>query len=85
MFMFLFPPEFRIYALVSWASIGSGNGLLPVQHQAINWSNAQLLSIGALGTNLVEISMEIQNISFMEMHLKKKRLENGGHCPGERS
>ena len=25
----------RLYASVNWVSIGSGNGLLPVRHQAI--------------------------------------------------
>ena len=35
-----------IYVSVKWAIIGSGNGLLPFQHQAITWTNDDLLSIG---------------------------------------
>ena len=39
--------------------IGSDNGLLPGWHQAIIWTNAGILLIGPLGTNLSEISIEI--------------------------
>ena len=60
----------HIYALVNWVSIGSDNGLSPVLHQAITWTNADLLSIGPLGIKFSEIQIEIQNFSFMEMHLK---------------
>ena len=35
--------------------IGSDNGLSPCQRQAIVWTNAGILSIGPLGTNLSEI------------------------------
>ena len=38
--------------------------------QAINWSNADLLSIGALQTNLIEIIIEIQSFSFKKLHWK---------------
>ena len=31
--------------------IGEDNDLAPVQHQAITWTNADLLSIRPLGTN----------------------------------
>ena len=48
-------PQCRIYASVNWVSIGSDNGLSPVQHQAITWTNAKSLSIGTLGTNFSEI------------------------------
>ena len=34
---------------------GSGNGLSPIRHQAITWTNATLMSIGPLGTNFNEI------------------------------
>ena len=50
--------------------IGSGNGLLPGQHQAIIETNAGLLSIGPLGTNFSEILIDIIAFSFMETHLK---------------
>ena len=39
--------------------IGSDNGLLPVQHQAITSTNADLLSIGPLGTNFSEILIKV--------------------------
>ena len=51
-------------------SIGSDNGLLPGRRQAIIWTNAGILSIGPLGTNFSEISIEIHILSFKKMHLK---------------
>ena len=59
-------------------SIGSDNGLLPVWHQAITWTNADLLSIGPLGTKFSELWFKIHDFSFMKMHLKC-RLRKGGH------
>ena len=46
--------------------IGSGNGLLPDRQQAITWTNADLLSIGSLGTKLIDIFIykKIPNFSF---------------------
>ena len=35
-----------VYALVNWMHIVSGNVLLPGGHQAITWTNADLLLIG---------------------------------------
>ena len=32
----------RIYVSLNWISIASGNGLSPVRHQAITWTNADL-------------------------------------------
>ena len=55
--------------------IGSDNGLLPGQHQAIIWANAGILLIGSLGTNFSEIIKK-----FMHFHSRNcilKRLENG--------
>ena len=51
----------HIYASVHWAGIGSDNGLSPVRHQAITWTNADFWSIGHLGTNFNEIRIEIWN------------------------
>ena len=45
------PPLCRIYVSVNYVIIGSGNGLLPVQHQAIAWTNAEWMSIDTSGTN----------------------------------
>ena len=63
-------PQCRIYVSVNWASIGSGNGLLPVQCLAITWTNTDLLLIGPLWTNFREIKIKIQIFSFMKMHMK---------------
>ena len=50
--------------------IGSDNGLSPQRRQAIIWTNAGILLIGPLGTNLSEILIEIQTFSFKKMYLK---------------
>ena len=47
----------HIYASVNWVSIGSDNGLWSIRHQAIIWTNAGLLSIGTIFS---EISVKIQ-------------------------
>ena len=51
-------------------SIGSDNGLLPDQRQAIILTNAGILLIGPWGTNLSEIVIEIYTFSSKKMHLK---------------
>ena len=43
--------EWRIYAPLNEATIGSDNGLSPDRRQAITWTIAELLSIGLLGRN----------------------------------
>ena len=53
----------------NWISIGSGNGWLPVWHQAITQSYPGLLSIVNLGKNFVEIRTKKLFISFMKMHM----------------
>ena len=50
--------------------IGSDNGLSPSRRQAIIWTNSGILLIGTLGTNLIEISIEIYTFSFKKMRLK---------------
>ena len=50
--------------------IGSDNGLSPGQHQAIIRTNAGILLIGALETNVREILIETDTFSFMKIHLK---------------
>ena len=69
-------------APVNWVSIGSDNGLLPSQHQAIIWTNVGLLSIGPLGTNMSEFFIKIQNFSFMKMLLKISAAKWRPFCPG---
>ena len=58
--------------------IGSNNGLSPGRRQAIIGTNTGILLIGPLGTNFIEILIDIHTFSFKKMHLKG-RLENGGH------
>ena len=58
--------------------IGSDKGLSPSRRQAIIWTNAGILLIGPLGTNLSEILIEMQIFSFKNMHLK---MSSGKRCP----
>ena len=67
---------------VSELDLGSGNGLSPVRRQAITWPNAAILLIGALGTNISEIWIKIQNFSFMKMHPKISSAKRRQFCPG---
>ena len=50
--------------------IGSDNGLSPAWRQAIIWTNVGILLIEPLGTNFIEILIEIHTFSFKKMHLK---------------
>ena len=50
--------------------IGSDNGLSPGRHQAIIWTNAEILLTGSLGTKFSEIFIEIHTFSFKKMHMK---------------
>ena len=50
--------------------IGSDNDLSPGRRQAITWTNAGLLLIGPLGTNLSDILIKIHTFSFMEMNFE---------------
>ena len=51
-------------------TIGSDNGLSPERCQAITWTNAGILLIGPLRTNVSESLSGIQTFSFKKMHLK---------------
>ena len=50
--------------------IGSDNGLSPGRRQAIIWTNAGILLIWPLGTNVSEISIDIQTFSLKKIHFK---------------
>ena len=50
--------------------ISSDNGLSPGWNQAIIWTNAGILLIGLLGTNVSEILIQIQTFSFKKTDLK---------------
>ena len=62
--------KWLIYASVTYAIIGSDNGLLPGRHQPIIWTNAGILLIGPLGRNFSEMLFEIYTFSFEKVHLK---------------
>ena len=48
---------------MNYGNIGSDNGLSLGRREAIIWINADLLSVGVLGTSINEISFEIQSFS----------------------
>ena len=52
--------------------IGSDNGLSPTRRQAIIWTNDGRFLNGPIGTNLKEVLIEIDNItfSFKKIHFK---------------
>ena len=50
--------------------IGWNNGLSPGRRQAIILTNAGIVLIGPLGTNISEILIEILTFSFKKMHFK---------------
>ena len=51
--------------------IASDNGMSPDRRQAIIWTNAGMLQIELLRTNLSEILMEIQTFSFRKNAFEK--------------
>ena len=61
-------PPSAAYMSVNPVSIGSDNGLSPIRHQAITWTNAELSLIGPWGTNFTEIRNKVQNFSLMKMN-----------------
>ena len=67
---FISSPPSAAYASVNRVGIGSDNGLSPVRRQEITWTNAGVLSIGLIGTNVYGISIAILSFSFKKKHLK---------------
>ena len=63
-------------------SIDSDNGLSPDRRHAIFLTNAGILLIGPLGTNVSEIRIKIHNFSFTKMHLKMSSGKWRPFCPG---
>ena len=61
---------------------GSDNGLAPDRHQAVICTNAGILLIGTLGTNVSEMLIEILTFSFKEMRLKMSSAEWRPFCLG---
>ena len=74
-------PWCHIYASVNGVNIGSDNGLLPIQRQAIIKTNAGLLSIGPLVTNFIEILIRLRNISLTKRHMKISSVKWWPFCP----
>ena len=62
--------------------IGSDNGLSPGRRQAIVWTNAEILLIRPLGTNLSEILFEILTFSLKKMRLKVSSAKWRPFCLG---
>ena len=62
--------------------IGSDNGLSPARRQAIIWTNAGILLIGALGTNVSEIFYKICTFSLKKMPLKMSSGKRRPSCLG---
>ena len=50
--------------------IGSGNGLSVVRRQTMTWTNADLLLVAPLGTNVSEIGIENKNFSVNKMYFR---------------
>ena len=63
-------------------SIASDNGLSPGRRQAIIWTNAGILLIGPIGTNVNEILIAIHTFSFKKMHLKMSSAKWRPFCLG---
>ena len=74
----LISSQCRIYASVNRVSIGWDNGLSSIRHQAIISTNADLLSIGPMGTNFSDILIKIHNFSLKKCTWKF-RLRNADH------
>ena len=68
--------------VVKLTVIGSDNGLSPGRRQAIIWTNAGILLIGPLGTNVIDILIGIQTFSFKKMHLKMSSAKWRPFCLG---
>ena len=62
--------------------IGSDNGLSPGWCQAIIWTNAGILVIGPIGTNLSEIVIKIHTLSFKKKYLKMSSAKWRPFCLG---
>ena len=62
--------------------IGSDNNLSPAWRQVIIGTNVGILLTGPLGTNFMEIWIEIHTFSFKKMHLKMPSGKWRPYCLG---
>ena len=65
-----FRPSDAFICMSKLTVIGSDNGLLAGQPQAIIWTNAGIFLIRLLETHFSEITIEINTFSFKKMHWK---------------
>ena len=63
---------------MSYTSINSGSGLVPVWHQTITWINTDLLWTGTMGTNFSEIWIKTQPFS-LKKYISICCLQNVSH------
>ena len=56
--------------------------MAPYRHQAIIWTNAEILFIGPLETNVSEILIEVLTLSFKKMRLKVSSAKRRPFCLG---
>ena len=62
--------------------IGSDNGLSPIRHQVIIWTNVGILLIRTLGTNFSEILIQIHIFSNKKIRLKMSPRKCRPFCLG---
>ena len=68
------------YDAQNYISITSNNGLAPSHRQAINWTNADTMSIISLWTNFSEIWIRLQIFSFKNLYLKISSAKGRPFC-----
>ena len=54
----------HIYMAANRVRIFTADGMSPVQHQAITWTNVGILLIGPLGIIFGEIEIKMQKFAF---------------------
>ena len=74
--------EWRLYALITQVTIGSGNGLLPFWYHAISWTNDDLLLTGPLETTFGNFFLPKYNYFHAKKSVSKYRLKNCAHLLG---
>ena len=66
---------------MNWVSIGSDNALSSDRHQANIWTNAGILLIAPLGTNLIEIGFRTEIYLFLKINWKMSSAKRRPFCP----
>ena len=67
---------------IMWLNIGLGNGLSPVQHQAIAWTNDEISTIESLTTKTQQNSDQNTVIFMQKMYSKMSSARWLPFCPG---